>query len=125
MPSVCTGAYLLANAGMRYTHQFIDVADYLGQGETQPTPYFYQNLGEAEYLVQLYMYLRYIGHPASRVSVITTYNGQKQLLRDVFNARCRHLGMPHKITTGKNCMGKPIAFGLSWFCSGSIPRPAE
>ncbi len=32
--------------------QFIDVPDYGGVGETEPNPYFYQNLGEAEYLVR-------------------------------------------------------------------------
>ena len=37
-----------ANSGLRYTFQFIDVQDYNGQGETCPTPFFYQNLGEAE-----------------------------------------------------------------------------
>ena len=49
--------------------------------------YFYQNLGEAEYAVAMFMYMRLIGYPAERISILTTYNGQKHLLRDVVNAR--------------------------------------
>lgn len=30
-----------------------DVADYQGRGESCPLPYFFQNLGEAEYLVSV------------------------------------------------------------------------
>ena len=39
----------------------INVEDFNGYGETQPIPYFYQNLGEAEHCVALYMYMRLIG----------------------------------------------------------------
>jgi hypothetical protein len=31
--------------------QLINVEDFMGQGEFSPSPYFYQNLGEAEYVV--------------------------------------------------------------------------
>ena len=39
-------------------YQFINVEDFEGRGESQPTPYFYQNLGEAEYCVALFMYMQ-------------------------------------------------------------------
>ena len=42
-----------------------------------------QNLGEAEYLVSLYQYMRLRGYPADKISILTTYNGQKALIRDV------------------------------------------
>lgn len=45
--------------GFRF--QFINVEDFEGKGESQPTPYFYQNLGEAEYCVALFMYMC-LGH---------------------------------------------------------------
>ena len=48
-----------------------------------------QNLGEAEYLVSVYQYMRLLGYPAHKISVLTTYNGQKALLRDVFERRLR------------------------------------
>lgn len=100
LDNVLTGDYVVANAGMRFDYQFINVDDFEGRGETSPVRHFYQNLGEAEYVAQVYTFLRKIGHDGRRIAVLTTYNGQKQLLRDVFNARCRHIGLPSKITTG-------------------------
>ena len=47
----------------------------------------FQNLAEAEYMVALFMYMRLLGYPAEKISMLTTYNGQKHLLRDVVNAR--------------------------------------
>ncbi len=44
-----------------------------------------QNLGEAEYVVAVYMYMRLLGYPAHSISILTTYNGQKSLLEDVIN----------------------------------------
>jgi intron-binding protein aquarius len=66
---------------VRFDYQLIDVQDFGGQGETQPAPFFYQNLGEAEYAVALYMYMRLLGYPANKISILTTYNGQKQKIK--------------------------------------------
>ena len=62
-----------------------------------------QNVAEARYLVTLYQFLRLRGYPAHRISVLTTYNGQKALLRDEIEHRCmgtdfaqRVFGRPHK-----------------------------
>ena len=63
--------------------QFINVPDFNGRGESCPAAYFYQNLGEAEYVVALYMYMRLLGYPAKSISIITPYKGQKHLIRDV------------------------------------------
>lgn len=101
--------YRLANPGFRYDFQLVDVPDYLGRGESEPNPYFYQNLGEAEYLVAVYMYMRILGYPKEKISVITSYNGQKHLLRDVFKSRCgwnSEIGMPSKITTVDRYQGQ-------------------
>lgn len=51
--------------------------------EIQPNPFFYQNLAEAEFVVATYMYLRLKGVPAEKITILTTYNGQKFLLRDI------------------------------------------
>ena len=48
----------------------------------------WQNLAEARHLVSLYQYLRLRGHPADKISVLTTYNGQKALLREEIEHRC-------------------------------------
>lgn len=65
-----------------------------------PTHPALQNLGEAEYAVALYMYMRLLGYPAKRISILTTYNGQRALIRDVVERRCANhpaYGRPHKV----------------------------
>ena len=61
MPSVKEGTYHLANAGFKHECQFLDVGDYEGHGESEPVPFFYQNLGEAEYVVAVFQYMRLLG----------------------------------------------------------------
>ncbi len=102
-------AYATANAGLAHDFQLVDVPDFQGQGETQPSPFFYQNLGEAEYIAALYCYMRLCGYPAEKISVLTTYNGQKALLRDVLRRRCAahpSLGMPLAIETVDRYQGQ-------------------
>ena len=97
-----------ANAGFLHTHQFIDVPDFQGRGEQAPTPYFYQNLGEAEYVVAVYQFMRLIGYPAEKVSIITTYNGQKHLIQEILQKRCSNpiFGFPAAVTTVDKYQGK-------------------
>lgn len=60
-----------------------------------------QNLAEAEYVVALFMYMRLIGYSAESISILTTYNGQKHLIRDVIKQRCADnpfIGKPHKVS---------------------------
>lgn len=60
----------------------------------------FQNLGEAEYSVAIFMYMRLIGIPADKIAILTTYNGQKHLIRDVINQRCANnplIGRPSKV----------------------------
>ncbi|XP_072992424.1 uncharacterized protein [Typha latifolia] len=103
-----------ANAGFSYEYQLIDVPDYHGKGETAPSPWFYQNEGEAEFVVSVYIYMRLIGYPASKISILTTYNGQKLLIRDVVNRRCKAYGIdpPSKITTVDKFQGQQNDFIL-------------
>lgn len=101
--------YLRANAGFEYEYQFIDVPDYKGAGESQPSPHFFQNLGEAEYAVAIYQYMRLLGYAASEVSILTTYAGQKALIRDVLAHRCkgnRLFGLPRIVTTVDKYQGE-------------------
>ena len=66
-------------------------------------PYFTQNLGEAEYVCSLYCFMRLLGYPAHKITILTTYNGQKALIRDVIERRCAAnplLGRPHKVGGG-------------------------
>lgn len=80
--------YRTANAGFRHEFQFVDVPNYKNKGEECPQPHFYQNLGEAEYAVALYQYMRLLGYPKEKITILTTYTGQRVLIRDVLHARC-------------------------------------
>jgi intron-binding protein aquarius len=107
--------YRTANAGFAYDFQLIDVQDFNGVGESEPSPYFYQNLAEAEYCVAVFMYMRLIGYPAHKITILTTYNGQKHLIRDVINTRCANnplIGRPHKVTTVDKYQGQQNDFIL-------------
>ena len=110
LPTVQKNSFLKANASLVYDYQLIDCQDFQGVGESQPSPYYYQNLGEAEYVVNLYIYLRAKGYPAKSISILTTYNGQKHLIRDIVNKRCfsgnRKIGAPHKISTVDRFQGQ-------------------
>ncbi|PON51181.1 Intron-binding protein aquarius [Trema orientale] len=104
-----------ANAGFSYEYQLVDVPDYHGKGETAPSPWFYQNEGEAEYIVSVYIYMRLLGYPANKISILTTYNGQKLLIRDVINRRCApydFIGPPSKVTTVDKFQGQQNDFIL-------------
>ena len=62
--------------------------------------FIFQNLAEAEYVVGIFMYMRLLGYPAEKISILTTYNGQKHLIRDVAKKRCGNnpfIGMPYKV----------------------------
>ncbi|GKZ01504.1 hypothetical protein MPSEU_001101000 [Mayamaea pseudoterrestris] len=80
--------YRAANAGFVHTFQVINVEDFQGKGESAPTPYFFQNIGEAEYAVALFQYMVLIGYPTESISILTTYNGQRELICDILAQRC-------------------------------------
>uniref|UniRef100_A0A0L8GB52 RNA helicase aquarius n=1 Tax=Octopus bimaculoides TaxID=37653 RepID=A0A0L8GB52_OCTBM len=101
--------FQMANAGFVYDYQLVDVQDFNGVGESEPNPFFYQNLAEAEYTVAVFMYMRLLGYPAEKISILTTYNGQKHLIRDVIAQRCGNnpfIGRPHKVTTVDRYQGQ-------------------
>ncbi|KAF2267921.1 hypothetical protein CC78DRAFT_558549 [Lojkania enalia] len=110
LPSVETlPEFQIANAGFKYEYQFIDVSDYKGKGEMEPTPHFIQNLGEAEYAVAIFMYMRLLGYPATKISILTTYAGQRALIKDVLNHRCkgnRLFGLPRIVATVDKYQGE-------------------
>ncbi|KUI54330.1 Intron-binding protein aquarius [Cytospora mali] len=101
--------FLAANAGFKYDYQFINVPEYKGKGEIEPTPHFIQNLGEAEYAVAIYQYMRLLGYPAAKISILTTYAGQRALIRDVLAHRCAKnpiFGLPKIVTTVDKYQGE-------------------
>ncbi|KAL2866851.1 RNA helicase aquarius [Aspergillus lucknowensis] len=98
-----------ANAGFQFEYQFINVPDYQGTGEREPSPHFIQNLGEAEYAVAIFQFMRLIGYPASKISILATYAGQTALIKDVLNHRCARnalFGVPKIVTTVDKYQGE-------------------
>ncbi|KAI9223913.1 hypothetical protein BC828DRAFT_374759 [Blastocladiella britannica] len=75
-----------ANPGLVHDYQFIEVGG--GHGETVPVPGYIQNLAEAEYVVATFQYLRLLGYPSERITILTTYRGQKDLISEVLSKRC-------------------------------------
>lgn len=103
------------NVGFKHTYQFIDVADFNGQGESEPSRYFYQNLGEAEYMVAVFQYMRLLGYPASSIALLTTYNGQRALVNDVLERRCgwsEFFGRPKTVSTVDQYQGQQSDYVL-------------
>jgi len=106
--------FLSANPGFLHTVQFVDVPAFQGKGELCPTPHFYQNLGEAEYVVAVFQYMRLLGYPAEKISILTTYNGQKSLIQDIVAQRCKNpiFGTPASISTVDKYQGQQNDFVL-------------
>lgn len=116
--------FLKANAGFKFDYQFINVPNYQGRGEAEPTPHFIQNLGEAEYAVAMYQYMRLLGYPAAKISILTTYAGQRALIKDVLSHRCARnpiFGLPKAVATVDKYQGeqndcKYLLRGARWAC---------
>ena len=101
--------FIQANAGFKYDYQFINVPAYKGRGESEPTPHFIQNLGEAEYAVAIYQYMRLLGYPADKITILTTYAGQRALVKDVLSHRCAKnpiFGLPKAVATVDKYQGE-------------------
>ena len=110
LPSVLTAPeFQIGNAGFKHEYQFINVPEYKGRGEAEPTPHWLVNLGEAEYAVALFMYMRLLNYPAHKISILTTYAGQRGLINDILNAKCRDhpfFGRPKIVATVDKYQGE-------------------
>lgn len=71
------------------------------------------------------MYMCLLGYPADRISILTTYNGQKHLIRDVINQRCGNnplIGRPNKVISETLVIGVVL---VSVFLNGDIANHAN
>ncbi|KAL7556759.1 hypothetical protein ACA910_008092 [Epithemia clementina (nom. ined.)] len=103
--------FKVANPGFVHTFQFINVENFQGKGETTPTAFFYQNIGEAEFVVALFQFMVLLGYPSRSISILTTYNGQKALISDILAQRCGEgtplAGLrPHVVSTVDQYQGQ-------------------
>lgn len=86
LPVVST--YPPQNKSFKYTYQFINIEDFDGKGEEINGDYSYCNLPEAEYAIALYMFMCLSGYSPSSISILTTYNAQKELIKEIYNKKC-------------------------------------
>lgn len=106
-------SFAQANPGFLYTAQVIDTGELTS--ESQPLPHYYQNVAEAEYIAFTFIYMRMLGYPADRIAVLTTYNGQVQLLKEVISGRSAqfgNLGSPLVISTVDKFQGRQADYVL-------------
>lgn len=110
LPAVLSAPeFQTANAGFKYDYQFIDVPDYKDKGEQEVAPHVLANEGEAEYAVAIFQYMRLLGYPANKISILTTYAGQKALISEVLARRCKNnplTGMPRIVATVDKYQGE-------------------
>jgi hypothetical protein len=55
------------------------------------------------------MYIRLLGYPAHKISILAMYAGQRALIRDVLGHRCRNnrlFGMPRHVSTVDKFQGE-------------------
>lgn len=94
---------LQQNAGFLYSVQFINVEEneecdkYL-RGE-------YENIGEADYLVSLYRYMRLLGYPREKIDLVAVSRGQKKRIEQIARQKCKEafFGQPAVFTTAEYC----------------------
>lgn len=113
--STDTNTTLDYNPGILKTIKFINVGEYQGKGETggdAGRPSQIENLGEAEYAIALYQYMRLLGYPASKISILTHTIGQKALILKILNKRCNSskadrnvFGLPSSVATLEEYQG--------------------
>ena len=75
----------------------------------------------------LYQYMRLRGYPAERISILTTYNGQKALIQDVVERRCvGHPAFGRPLKVGWGAPGLLDWQGSPWVSLGKdAPAPAR
>lgn len=76
--------YQTGNVGFAHVAQFVDLSG--TSKERQPKPFAFENEEEARFIVALFKYMIGIGYRADQVTILTTYNAQKELLLRLLRA---------------------------------------
>ncbi|KAJ3451265.1 RNA helicase aquarius [Anaeramoeba flamelloides] len=78
----------LNNPGLLYNFQIINVDKYQNLGQEQIGNNDYINYAEAEYIVSVYQYLRFLKYPSNVIKILTPYNSQKRLILKILKQKC-------------------------------------
>ena len=76
------------NFCFKHNIQFINVEEFNSRGEEMNSNYSFYNLAEAEYCIGLFMYMCLVGYNPSQITILTTYNGQKDLIKEIYSKKC-------------------------------------
>ena len=76
------------NFCFKHNIQFINVEEFNSRGEEINSNNSYYNLAEAEYCIGLFMYMCLVGYNPSQITILTTYNGQKELIKEIYTKKC-------------------------------------
>jgi len=81
-------SYPKKNFGFKYNVQFINVEEFNSKGEEINSNNSYYNLPEAEYCIGIYMYMCLVGYTPENITILCTYKGQKELIKEIYNKKC-------------------------------------
>ena len=81
-------SYPKNNFGFKHNVQFINIEEFNSKGEEMNSSYSYYNLPEAEYCIGIFMYMCLVGYNPENITILCTYNGQKELIKEIYNKKC-------------------------------------
>ena len=81
-------SYPKKNFGFKYNVQFINVEEFNSKGEEINSNNSYYNLAEAEYSIGIFMYMCLVGYAPENISILCTYKGQKELIKEIYSKKC-------------------------------------
>ena len=76
------------NFGFKYNIQFINVEEFNSKGEEINSNNSYYNLPEAEFCIGIFMYMCLIGYKPENITILCTYKGQKDLIKEIYKKKC-------------------------------------
>lgn len=88
--------------GLNRNHILVTLQPFKGQNEVETLDGSFYNLGEAEYIVQLFSFLILKGYKPEEIGIFTLFESQKRLINDILNRRCAFnplIGLPGGVHT--------------------------
>ena len=106
--AVATDKFAACVPGMARPFQLVNVVA-LRASASRVAPALHSEPRRSRVRRRRFMYLRLVGVPATKISIITTYNGQRDLIADIVQQRCASsalYGTPAKIATTDKFQGQ-------------------
>ncbi|KAL3662875.1 hypothetical protein V7S43_012277 [Phytophthora oleae] len=101
--------YQTGNAGFAHVAQFVDLSSSM---KCQPRPFAYENEEEARFIVAMVRYMLAVGYRPEQVTILTTYNAQRELLRRLLRAEAPEGAKKCSVSTVDRFQGQQNDFIL-------------